>query len=161
VDFIGPDLAEGYYQGLSHEWGLDGMVRFLPAVPYGSVAATVAAYDVALAYVPPRPDWLYQPTLKVLEYRALGIPIIASDNAPNREIVEDGVNGVLAENGADGIATAMLRFISEEGFLATCTAAARRMRRGQTWGDVAVRYEQTAYLPWLQRLGRVTAQGKA
>ena len=161
VDFVGPDLADGYYQRLSHEWGLDTVVRFLPAVSYDRVAATVASYDVALAYVPPRPDWLYQPTLKVLEYRALGVPIIASDNAPNREIVDDGVNGVLAENGADGIATAMLRFIEEKGFLARCTEAARRMRRGQTWGDVAVRYEQVAYLPWLQRLGRVSAPGKA
>lgn len=161
VDFVGPDLAEGYYQRLSHEWGLDAVVRFLPAVSYDRVASTVAGYDVALAYVPPRPDWLYQPTLKVLEYRALGVPIIASDNAPNREIVDDGVNGVLAANGAEGIAAAMLRFIEDPAFLTHCTEAARRMRRGQTWADVAVRYEQVAYIPLLQRLGRMPATGRA
>lgn len=57
VDFIGPGAATGHYQGLVSEWGLDSIVRFLPPVPYAKVAETVAAYDVALAYVPPLPDW--------------------------------------------------------------------------------------------------------
>ena len=103
-------------------------------------AATVA-HDVALALVPERPaDWMYHPTLKILEYRALGLPIIATDFAPNREFVTEGANGLLVSNTAESIAAAMLRFIAEPGFLADRRAAAQTMRTGLVWPKVADQY---------------------
>ncbi len=146
VSFVGPDDEGGHYQRLSSSLGLDPIVQFHQPVPYARVAAFVARHDVALAYVPPRPDWNYQPTLKVLEYRALGMPIIASDNPPNREVVEDGRNGLLVEHDAVALRRAIARYATDRGFLAASTAAARMMRQGRTWADSARLYHEGVYV---------------
>ena len=108
VDFIGADKSNGYYQELITELELSTVVTIRPPVSYQRLPGLVPAYDVALAYVPQNPtDWQYQPTLKALEYRALGMPILATDNVPNREIVEHGVNGLIVGNSVDSIAKGM------------------------------------------------------
>ncbi len=141
LDFIGPDVAGGYYHGLVREMGIDRFVRMLPPIPYDTVPETVTRYDVALTIVPESPsDWQYQPTIKGIEYRALGMPVIATDFAPNRELVTDEVNGLLVANTAAAIAAAIRRFICEPGFLARTQAKARAMREGPTWDEIATRY---------------------
>lgn len=141
LDFIGPDVAEGYYQGLVREMGIESVVRLLPPIPYDSVPQTVTTYDVALTIVPESPsDWQYQPTIKGIEYRALGMPVIATDFAPNRELVTHGANGLLVDNTPASIAGAMRRFICEPGFLEQVQGEARAMRGGPTWSEIATRY---------------------
>jgi len=141
LDFIGPDVAGGYYHGLVKAMGLERVVRILPPIPYDSVPETVTTYDVALTIVPENPsDWQYQPTIKGIEYRALGMPVIATDFAPNRELVVNEVNGLLVANTAASIAEAMRRFICEPGFLAQAQGNARAMREGPTWDEIATRY---------------------
>ncbi len=76
----------------------------------------------------------------MLEYRALGLPIIATDFRPNREVVEDGANGLLIENTPDSIAAAMLRYICDPDFLAHSRAIAATRREGLTWDAVATQY---------------------
>jgi len=149
VDFVGPDEAEGFYHRLVGELNLSSIVTVKPPIRYQEVPQMLASYDVALAYVPPVPDWRYQPTLKILEYRALGMPIIATDNEPNREIVQDGVNGILIQDSVESLGNAMLRFVTDRVFLHQCQTNARRMRRGITWSDSAKRYEQVVYRKFL------------
>jgi glycosyltransferase involved in cell wall biosynthesis len=156
VDFIGPDTASGHYQRLIDDWGLESIVRFLQPVPYARVAETVAAYDVAIAYVPPVPDWQYQPTLKVLEYRALGIPILASDNAANRPIIQVGVNGLMVDHTQGSIAEGLIRFLADRDLLARISDQARRYRQGRTWADSAKEYLDLVYTPILQEIERLT-----
>ena len=141
LDFIGPDVADGYYHALVKEMGLTRFVRMLPPIPYDRVPETVAGYDVALTIVPESPsDWQYQPTIKGVEYRALGIPVIATNFAPNRELVENEVNGLLVDNTPDSIAAAMLRFVCEPSFREQARANAQAMRAGPTWDEVATQY---------------------
>ena len=138
---MGYDASEGYYAAAIRRLGLEERVSILPPIPYEQVPAAVLGYDVALAYVPELPaDWMYHPTLKVLEYRALGLPIIATDFQPNRELIEDGANGLLIANTPQSIAAAMLRFVCEPGFLAHSRAVAEARREGLTWDVVATRY---------------------
>jgi glycosyltransferase involved in cell wall biosynthesis len=140
---IGPDSSGGYYQQLLEEWQIQDVVCMHPPVPYAEVPQILAGYDVALAYIPDVPvDWHYAPTIKVLEYRALGIPIIATDNQPNREIVEEGVNGVLVKNSVESLARAMLQCMTERAVLQRYHANARQMRRGILWRDVAGMYDE-------------------
>ncbi|MBP6016431.1 MAG: glycosyltransferase family 4 protein [Candidatus Promineofilum sp.] len=141
IDFIGPDVSDGYYHGLIKEKGLSRFVRILPPIPYDRVPETVTTYDVALTIVPESPpDWQYQPTIKGIEYRALGMPVIATDFAPNRELVVNERNGLLVSNTAADIAAAMLRFICDPAFSARVKANAQTMREGPTWEMIASRY---------------------
>jgi|GEM_PF-3270833 len=146
VDFIGTDRAHGFYHNLIGELGLDSVVRVERPVPYQDVPEVIAGYDVALAYVPERPaHWLYQPTMKVLEYRAVGTPIMASDNEPNRDVVKDGENGLLVQNTPESLAQGISRFVLDRAFLERCKENARQMRQGETWDNVAKMYEQDVY----------------
>jgi glycosyltransferase involved in cell wall biosynthesis len=147
VDFVGPDEANGYYHNLVSELKLDSVVAIKPRVPYRNIPEVVSSYDVALAYIPSFPEWLHQPTLKILEYRALGMPILATDFGSNREVVENGINGLLVQDSVEGLAEGMLRFITDQDFLNACSANARIMRRGTTFSEVADLYEQTVYSP--------------
>lgn len=83
---------------------------------------------------------MYHPTLKVLEYRALGLPIIATDFRPNRAVVEDGANGLLIDNTPESIAAAMLRYICDSDFLAHSRATAAARREGLTWDVILMQY---------------------
>jgi glycosyltransferase involved in cell wall biosynthesis len=139
--FMGYDASDGAYGEAIRNLKLDDIACIHPPVPYEQVPGEVLEHDVALAYVPELPaDWQYQPTLKILEYRALGMPVIASDFLPNRDLVENGVNGLLASNAAADIATAMRRFIDDPVFLANCLTNAQAMREGLTWEQVANQY---------------------
>lgn len=141
VVFMGHDAGDGNYADTIRRLELGDQVSIRPPIAYEQVPAAVLAHDVALAYVPELPaDWMYHPTLKVLEYRALGLPIIATDFKPNRELVEDGANGVLIENTPESIAAAMLRYICDPNFLAHSRAEAQAMRAGLVWGQVAEQY---------------------
>lgn len=141
ITFMGYDASDGFYAETIRRLGLEDRVTIRPPIPYEQVPEAVLAHDVTLAYVPELPaDWQYHPTLKILEYRALGMPIIATDFAPNREFVTGGVNGLLVQNTAESIAAAMLRFICEPEFLNCARMAAGTMREGLTWDRVAAQY---------------------
>ncbi|KAA3656191.1 MAG: glycosyltransferase [Chloroflexi bacterium] len=145
LDFVGPDAANGHYQQLAKELELDNVVNFLPPVHYEAVPDLLAKYDVGLAYIPDRPTWHYHPTIKVLEYRALGLPIISTDVASHREVVQEGVNGLLVKDDANSIAKSLHRFVDDRGFLQQCKENAVQMRGGVTWAEVAEMYENEVY----------------
>lgn len=146
LHLIGPERTQGFYAEKIRELGLEAVVKILPPVAYDDVPGTIGGYDVALAYVPERPlDWQYHPTLKVLEYRALGIPIIATNFEPNCEVVQDNVNGLLVTNTVADWAGAMLRFVNDPEFLTACRHSAGRMREGNVWCEVADMYIRALY----------------
>ncbi len=83
--FVGPrQLPEGPLDRLEN-------VRFLPAVPYADVPATVHSFDVAvLPYVENRLTERINP-LKLREYLATGVPIVATplpEAARFRDVIE-------------------------------------------------------------------------
>jgi glycosyltransferase involved in cell wall biosynthesis len=138
---------EGYYQAEIRRLGLDDVVAVLPAVAYNEIPRLVSAADVAIAYVPEEPtDWQYHPTLKVLEYRALGVPMIATDVRPNRQEVENGINGLLCGNDAAAWASAMATFVGHSKRAAAFRDRAQSMRRAISWRDVAEMYERDVYM---------------
>jgi glycosyltransferase involved in cell wall biosynthesis len=148
LHLIGPDNANGYYQEEIRRLAVNDVVAVLPAVPYADVPELVADADVVLAYVPEEPaDWQYQPTLKILEYRAMGVPMIATDIEPNRLEVEHDVNGFLCVNDPAAWADAMAKFVEDRQRLRYFWRRAQSMRRALTWRDVAVMYERDVYLP--------------
>jgi glycosyltransferase involved in cell wall biosynthesis len=145
LTLMGPGDGAEHYCGLAASMGLEHLVDIRPPVPYREVPHVVSGYDVAAASVPDIEDRQYQVTLKVLEYRALVVPILASDLPPNRDVVLQGVNGVLAKNDSTEFAAGMRRFVEDRSFLAACRSRALAMREGRTWEDVARVHEEDVY----------------
>lgn len=141
IALTGPDRSNGFYQRTIDEMGVGAVVKINPPVPYEVIPGVLSQAHVGLAYVPDRPTWHYQPTIKVKEYRALGLPILSTDVTSHHEFVEDGVNGVLVADSPQSIADGMRRFIVNRDFLRRCINNAQSMRTGMTWAEIAKMYE--------------------
>ena len=140
LTFVGPDKTHGYYQGVVDEMRLTSVVSFINAVPYDEVPQLMCSYHVALAYVPDEPqDWEYQPTLKVLEYLAIGKPIIGSAKAPNRDVIFEK-NGLLVENSPSAWQQSMGLIMSNPEVYSTYAQNANECRGGDSWMDVSRQY---------------------
>jgi glycosyltransferase involved in cell wall biosynthesis len=112
-------------------------------MPRDRVPATLAAFDVALQ--PAVVD--YASPLKLFEYLALGLPIIAPDSPNIREVLTDGVNGALFRNG-DGASfmQCLSRVCGDAELRASLSRSARATidAQGLTWRRNAQRVSELA-----------------
>ncbi|VEP12062.1 Group 1 glycosyl transferase [Hyella patelloides LEGE 07179] len=83
---------------------LESAVYLTGVVPPETVPLWLAQMDVAVAPYPQSEDFYFSP-LKVYEYMAAGLPVVASKIGQLTEIIDDGVNGLLLPPG-DGTALA-------------------------------------------------------
>ena len=65
-----------------------------------AVSESLVDVDIGLYPLLPNEFNQYKCGFKALEYMAMGIPVVSSDVAENREIIEDGINGFIACNDA-------------------------------------------------------------
>lgn len=91
----GPQRAE--LQRLTEQLGIEAQVRFRGSVSPDRVPEALAQWDVAVApYPEPGPDGThYFSPMKVYEYLAAGLPIVASAVGELPQVIDDGVTGVL------------------------------------------------------------------
>jgi len=78
--------------------GVADRVDLVGAVAPEDMPAELAAMDVAVAPYPRLPDFYFSP-LKIYEYLAAGLPVVASDIGPCSEILDGGGLGVLVTPG--------------------------------------------------------------
>jgi glycosyltransferase involved in cell wall biosynthesis len=83
---------------LSRDLGLELNLLFIPSVPHEQVAAWLRSADAGLLLYP-RSQYLaeFSSPLKVFEYLACGLPVIATRLASLEDVVKDGVNGKLVD----------------------------------------------------------------
>lgn len=135
---VGDGPARADLQRLAAELGLHDRVQFTGVVDRDRVPALVAAFDVALqpAVVP------YASPLKLFEYLALGKAVIAPRRPNIEEVLQDGVNAVLFDEGKPGDFEAALGRLCADGLLrarVAAGAAASIAAQGLTWLDNAQR----------------------
>ncbi|MEX2650641.1 MAG: TIGR04063 family PEP-CTERM/XrtA system glycosyltransferase [Alphaproteobacteria bacterium] len=125
------------------EIGLGGKVRMPGRVPHAEVGAYYELVDV---FVYPRRRMRLTETvtpLKPLEAMASGKLVLASDVGGHRELVEDGVTGVLfrADDSADLVAKVDDLLGSREDWPALARRARDYVERERTWRRSVARYE--------------------
>jgi len=112
--------------------GIASRVHFPGTRPHGSIPRLLAAFDVALlpAINP------YASPLKLHEYMAARLPVIAPDQENLREVLEDGRDALLVPpDDADALRAAILELATDPRRAAELGARARRTveERDLTW----------------------------
>jgi glycosyltransferase involved in cell wall biosynthesis len=106
--------------------------------------------DVAVAPYPASADFYFSP-LKVYEYMAAGLPVVASAVGQLQELLQDGVNGTLVPPGNPAaLAIALERLHGDEGL---------RRRLGQTGREKVV--SEHAWDMVARRLLQLSANSRA
>ncbi|MGP1375249.1 MAG: glycosyltransferase family 4 protein [Almyronema sp.] len=78
--------------------GLRSVTQLTGAVPPEQIPRLLAAMDVAVAPYPASADFYFSP-LKVVEYMAAGLPVVASQIGQLNQLVQDGTTGLLCPPG--------------------------------------------------------------
>jgi glycosyltransferase involved in cell wall biosynthesis len=133
------------------ELGVSGIV-FSPQVPHGQVADYLLAADLGLLLYPPS-SYLaeFSSPLKLFEYLACGLPVIATALSALQEIVEDGINGrLVAPDDPETIAAVIVETAGDERLLRRLGAGALASARRYHYVERARRIE-AAIAPCLGR----------
>lgn len=143
VLFVGGGIDEPNIRAVVEREGLQKYVVFAGKLRHDQIRAAYDAIDV-LAYprVPIRLTEMVTP-LKPLEAMALGKVFVASDVGGHRELVRDGVTGLLFRAG-DGkaLADAIVRIAEDRELRASLALAGPRfVREERSWAKVVPRYE--------------------
>jgi glycosyltransferase involved in cell wall biosynthesis len=103
--------------------GVAGRLHLIGRVPHEEVGVYVSAFDVALQTGAPP----YASPLKLFEYMAFSLPIVAPDQANIREVLADGVDALLFPPGDAGrLAEALNRLAADPELRRRLGAAARK-----------------------------------
>jgi glycosyltransferase involved in cell wall biosynthesis len=109
------------------------------AVPHEQIPTLLRNADVAVAPYPAL-DCFYFSPLKIIEYCAMGLPVVASRVGQIAEMLTDDESALLVEPGSPkALAEALARLRSDPALRQRLGRAARRVAAGRSWGDLANR----------------------
>jgi glycosyltransferase involved in cell wall biosynthesis len=124
---------------LSQKIGLGVRARFTGGVPHAQVPSFLAAMDMGVAPFELVPGFYFSP-LKVVEYMAAGLPVVATRQGDLMELVADG--GLLVEPGdVEGLRAALQSLGEDAGLRLRLGTRARERARRFGWDSVAERVE--------------------
>jgi sugar transferase (PEP-CTERM/EpsH1 system associated) len=120
LDIVGDGPSRQDLEALTADLGLEGRVTFLGY--HADVAPLLSAADAFVLS-----SISEGVSIALLEAMASGLPAIATDVGGNREVIVDGVTGVLTAAGsAEAMAEAIVRLESDPGVLGRMGLASRR-----------------------------------
>ena len=140
---VGDGPARAALETRARELGIVDRVTFTGVIPREGIPGTLAAFDVALQ--PAVVD--YASPLKLFEYLALGLPIIAPDSPNIREVLTDGVNAALFLNGDGAAFVRCLQKVCGDALLRETLSRSARATietQGLTWRRNAERVSELA-----------------
>ncbi|MDP7447733.1 MAG: glycosyltransferase family 4 protein, partial [Candidatus Latescibacteria bacterium] len=98
---VGDGVERPRLQALSRELGIAERVRFVGQVPYAQVPEWLVAADVGVVlYKPTRP--VPGDPMKIYEYMACGLPVLAGDYPHYGGIVDEAEAGIVADDSDPG-----------------------------------------------------------
>lgn len=106
---------ETYLRGLVADLGLDDCVRWVGSVPNDQLPMWLAKADVGLSNSQPVAFRTYACPLKVIEYMAAGLPVIATVDTEAGDMVERFGCGLPVDYDVQAVARAVIRLFQEPG----------------------------------------------
>ncbi len=134
-----PDVRE--LAARAQSLGIAERVRFRGYVPYGRVQGELVGAAAAILPLPDEPvARCFTSPLKLFDYMAAGVPIVASDLPAIREILKDGRNALLVPPGdARALASGIERLLREPALARRLAGQARCDAAAHTWDARAER----------------------
>ncbi len=77
--------------------GLEAWIEVLGWLPYERIPAALCSADIGLALLQPEPRYVAALPVKLFEYMAAGLPVLASDFPPIRHVVESADCGMCVD----------------------------------------------------------------
>jgi glycosyltransferase involved in cell wall biosynthesis len=143
---VGEGPLRATLAGELRERGLAQSVVFTGALPHEAVADLIRQFDVALAPYP-RPDHaFYFSPLKLFEYMACGVAVVAAGLGQIAEVVQHGETGLLYPPGdLDALVSACDRLLIDPDLRRRLgRAAAQEIQARYTWDHNAARVAELA-----------------
>ena len=156
---VGDGPERGHLEHTLQSHGLAHAAHFTGAVAPNRIPALLASMDVAVAPYPDNPDFYFSP-LKVLEYMAAGLPVVASCIGQLATLIQHGRNGMLCPAGqAAALADTLEALMADPALCRTLGVEARRsVEQAHSWRTVTQRILDLAGLPEpapVQHVGQV------
>jgi glycosyltransferase involved in cell wall biosynthesis len=148
VLIVGDGPERGKLEGLAGELRIADRVVFAGAVPHHAIPEHLAAMTVAVAPYRRQTDFYFSP-LKVVEYLAAGLPVVASDQGDLAHLVGKAGLTVTPDDAAE-LADALDKVLGNPELRRAMHFAARRHAAGMTW-DAAAAHVETALISAMAR----------
>ena len=117
---IGDGPQRDELEKCASELGIAGRVTFVGRVPFESVPEHLKAGDLFCTASVTETQGL-----ATMEALAAGLPVVAVDATGTRDVVEDGVDGLLTENDSQALALAVCKILEDDGLRDTFILNAR------------------------------------
>lgn len=111
----GPHEVRRSIQNVAKRHGVSENVEFLGPRPHTEISALLRDAMVGLAIFEPNPLRTYAMPLKVVEYMAAGLPVVATEDTETADVVRQYDCGAVVPLTSDAIAESVLRLLSDEG----------------------------------------------
>lgn len=136
---IGEGPEQTSLQALAAELGITDKVRFAGRIPHAAVPAHIRLFDIAVAPYNVGRDFYFSP-LKIMEYMACGIPVVACGRGEVSRLLRGGKNGLhLPGTDPAALAAALLTLYSDPAGRAALVSQASKTIQTRTWPAVAGR----------------------
>jgi glycosyltransferase involved in cell wall biosynthesis len=103
-----------YLNNLIEKFSLKGDIIHLPWLSYSEIPSLIYLCDVCVDPYPRIGIEEFQVGLKIIEYMAIGKPVLAINVKGNRFIIKDNHNGLLAEANADDFSKKLKILLDDE-----------------------------------------------
>lgn len=95
------------------ELGMGDDVIFTGEIPMSDVPSYISASDIGISPVPPYSFYKMSSPIKMFEYMAMGIPVIANEEIPEqKEVLEESRGGILVPFTSEGFSDAITELLS-------------------------------------------------
>lgn len=115
-------------------------IRFYPFSDQKTLAHTLREHHLGLAYVPEEPIFDPNLPLKTVEMLASGLPVLATCTQGNRQVVQEGLGGILARDSPGAICDGLIKASRGEGALTTQAQVRATTVRDYAWSKLAEEY---------------------
>jgi glycosyltransferase involved in cell wall biosynthesis len=137
-----PDQME-HCRRHARKLGIEDAVTILGRVPGNAIPALVHKADLGLCFIVDTPWWRFNPSTKLFEYLAAGVPALVSDIRTHTEYIRHGENGLVCQYSSASLAEGIRQVWEQRWLLAQMKEKARRSGEQYLWDRLAPQFLET------------------